>query len=804
MNNSNSNITKQIPYTYRNLPVPGGGFVTGFSFHKNAKDILYARTDIGGVYRYDFANDTWVSLMDHVTNLNLSESYPLAIALDPKNEDSLYIACGDHKTGTLCISYDRGNHFIYRSIPCPVHGNSPGRGTGDRLMLDPNNSRVIYFASQTRGLLRSMDEGMTWEFLTVCEDKEKEQNEYDLTCLFIDSRRTSTITSGMNNNNTNNNSNTNETALSTTLIVSTSGVVNRTNDLTRGHCLYISTDCGNTFHKLAQPAHIASSNRISGLVAQRMDYDGTYLYVTMAASGEPNYSFFSNYSCDSGSSFDGRLLRYQMGDDGKILDYVDITPDTGRKQNEYGLSGISSNRDIPGLLLCTTICRKDSDIIFLSKDYGSSWEEILCGTAIGNIDFNVPYMKPEYNGNASIIHWMSDIKINPYDMNHAVFNTGTGIFMTDNLLDSSPTWYPSCRGLEETVHLNIYSPPSGDVKLIDILGDLGGFAFTDLDTPPENTFADEQRNRYITCMNADYPDCNPNIVVATPRGNWTGKTIGGLILSKDQCKTFKRLSHPYGLSSYIDTLLDRIKLPNINSGWCAISSDSSSLLWTIADGNRLPLTGAVLTCDEGDTWEKVLIYNTKNNLIQDSNTQLKIMADRVNPSIFYGFGENSRIYVSRDYGKTFYEHEVPSCFPIHNLGSLDGSHHVEIRVESGKEGVIWIALNYNGLWKLVYHADTNTFKYHKITKEGESVFAQGMGLGKDTKVKTLYICGEIEGIYGFYRSFNEGNTWERINTTNQMYGDVKCIIGDPRVFGRFYIATGSRGVLYGEEIVYHN
>ena len=52
-------ITAQIPYRYKNAPIPGGGYVTGFVFHKRVPGILYARTDIGGVYRYLYGENRW-------------------------------------------------------------------------------------------------------------------------------------------------------------------------------------------------------------------------------------------------------------------------------------------------------------------------------------------------------------------------------------------------------------------------------------------------------------------------------------------------------------------------------------------------------------------------------------------------------------------------------------------------------------------------------------------------------------------------------------------------------------------------
>lgn len=101
---------KQIAYEYRNLPIPGGGYVTGLLYHKKKKNLLYARTDIGGTYRFDAEKQRWISLIPHVTMEDLSESFPISFALDDDKPEMLYIACGVNaeKSGVLAISEDYG------------------------------------------------------------------------------------------------------------------------------------------------------------------------------------------------------------------------------------------------------------------------------------------------------------------------------------------------------------------------------------------------------------------------------------------------------------------------------------------------------------------------------------------------------------------------------------------------------------------------------------------------------------------------------------------------------------------------
>jgi xyloglucan-specific exo-beta-1,4-glucanase len=822
-----------IPYDYKNVPIPGGGFVTGFVFHPTKGNILYARTDIGGCYRFDFDKKLWIPLVDEANNNDLSATFPLSIAINKSKPEEFYIACGDGEHGRLSISKDYGESFTNLDIPSPIHGNYPGRGTGERLVIDDNNSEVIYFGSMKKGLLRSEDGGKTWSGLKVGE-----YNETEITFVYVDAR--TIIKDSIHR--------------SKTIIVGTTGEANKRYEKIRGNSLYISNDGGESFLPLPEPEPVITEQScIAGFVGSRCSFDGTYLYITAVSTGAYASYGFSSYACDSNHPADGRLLRFLINEDGIVSEYTDVTPmiaaipeiqetykvkDNNKteilyKQHESyekikigcGLGGVATTKQVPGLVVCTTIARNSGEMILISRDCGVTWSVNLHGLTTGKIEFTVPYMKPEYNGNSSLIHWLSDIKINPHNPNHAIFNTGTGVFMTFNLLDSDCKWISETYGIEETVHLNIYSPPEGKVKLIDILGDLGGFAFSDLDKPAENTFADREGNRYITCCNGDYSDLDSNYVVATPRGNWTGKTKGGVIFSTDQCKTFNLLSHPFGLSPFIDELLTEINKPNINSGWAAISPDCKTIIWSIAKRISLPANAVVYTLDAGKTWFQSKVYDISGKLLQDemiipkepANLKaggwkaykeyigniigLKVFADRVNSNIFYGFGDHSKLYVSKDGGRSFYQLPTPSGMPILNLAGIDGGNLAEIRVESNKEGVIWIAFGEGGLWKLEYHMEQNEFKAFKITKDKDVIDCQGMGKGLNDQCKALYVSGTMKGVYGIWQSLDEGKTWNQINNQKQMYGQIRGITGDPRVFGRVYVATGTRGVLYGEPCV---
>ncbi len=788
---------EQIAYEYRNCPVPGGGFVTGFVFHER-EQVCYARTDIGGMYRRDFAQKRWLPLNDAATGEHSEDTYPLSMAVDKERPERLFVVCGKPEgNGYLLLSENYGQSYVKKPLSCPVHGNRPGRSTGERLLFD---NGVLYFASQTAGLMRSADMGDSWESIPVFQ-------EYNLTFLW---KKEDVIVAGSNG----------------------AGAPRAEN--VRGEALFVSYDAGESWSVLPMPEPVyVEAAQVMGFVPQRCCFDGEYLYVTFTATEGWHYQGMDCYSCDTGQCLDGRVWRYLLRN-GSFAAPEDVTPyggridvsgytveqywqldllrapelrrgeDAGGRWMSGGFSGIDY-RD--GMLVCTTIGIKGPDVVFASTNHGQSWHPILCGLAIGRMNIDVPYMKPEYNSNGSIVHWMADIKINPHNTGEAFITTGTGIFSIRNLraaLDSlcrvsreaiMPEWYSDSNGVEETVHLNVYSLPAGPVQVLDILGDLGGFAFTNLDKPCENTFADEQGRRYITCLNADFAEQQPNLVVATPRGNWVGETKGGVILSEDYGQHFVHLGYPYGLTEKIDALCDHMQQPNVNSGWVAITADAENIVWAIADRTGF-LSDCVVWREHTGTWQQSKFYNQEKEALTEA-VGLHIYSDRVNVNRMYAFGTGGRIFVSTDKGKTFWEKSIPEGFP----GTLFESWRTscQITVDYDTEGRLYLAVEHAGLYRLQYQSESGEFTLECLTGTGEYARCVGLGVAPSAgKSKVLYMVGRLAGSYGFYRSLDEGVGFERINTELQMYGDIRAICGDRRKYGRFFLATGSRGLLYGE------
>ncbi len=764
---------ENVYYRFKSLSVPGGGFVTGFIFHPHER-MLCARTDIGGIYSFDFNAEGWIPLNTGLNEFQHHLTQPVSIAFASENPDMLFAVCGDcwlnpatgirKGSSAFLISSDRGESFAEKQVPFKANGNAPARGTGERLAY--RNGR-LFFGSQEDGLWVSDNLGDSWEKTSFPEKN----------CAFVFAHPESDI-----------------------LIISCTGETLSTGN-TSGHTLYISYDNGGSFEKLTAPLPLNDERcDYNGFVAGGIGYYGNKIYISFTHPYKSSFGRWNSYACDNGGGFDGRVYVYEIID-GKAAFSEDITPQTEnfsdgnpRRRLPFGMGGI----DVYGnsVVVCSAGGRGDG--IFISRDGGKSYD-VIKSNDTDRFVIDVPYQKPEYNAGRVPLHWMSSLRIDPHNPDFAVFNTGTGPFAVRNIISGKPYITSLSYGMEETVHLNIYGIPSGKNKVIDIIGDLGGFAFRDLDKPCENSFGDENNHRYITCINADFVPDNPDIFVAAARGNWTGHTKGGVILTYDGGDSFTHIGYPENISEKLNGLIDAIKKPNTNSGWTAISCDGKIILWTLAEKWQfLPCYGAVRYDTDSRSFTKIRIYNLDGDDISESNEQLKLFSDRTDCSIFYGFGDNGQLYISRDKGESFYQRKAPDNFPKCRMSGFDGFKGGEIRFLPHKKGTCYAALMGHGLWRIDFR---DTVTAARITDDGDFVKSVGFGKGGNDDIPAIYISGTLFGEYGFWRSFDGGESWARFNTDKQMYGQITSMDGDFRKKGRVYIATGFMGALYGEESI---
>jgi hypothetical protein len=161
-------------YVWKNAVIGGGGYVTGIEYHPAAPGLAYARTDVGGVYRRDSAAGPWIPLNDWVGGLDneFMDLGVLSVGLDPADADRVYLACGQYlewwaPPARFMSSSDRGATWTDIALPFKLGGNLNGRGTGERLAVDPHDGTRIFLGTTADGIWRSTDRGATWTRLTA-------------------------------------------------------------------------------------------------------------------------------------------------------------------------------------------------------------------------------------------------------------------------------------------------------------------------------------------------------------------------------------------------------------------------------------------------------------------------------------------------------------------------------------------------------------------------------------------------------------------------------------------------------------
>jgi hypothetical protein len=707
-------------YRWKSVQILGGGFVSGVIFSQQRKDLVYARTDIGGAYRYSPKDESWLSISDQWGRDQANYWGIESFALDPTNPNRLYLACGTYTQdwagqAAMLRSNDQGKTFDVFPTPFKMGGNEDGRSNGERLSVDPNDPKVIWFGSRKNGLWKSTNEaesfGPVGSFTAPNDDWG-----VGITFVTIDGK---SGTPG---------------APSPVLYVGAA---------TPEASVWVSRDGGSTFQVLGgQP---------KGLIASHGELDGKgALYVTYGDHPGPN------------NVKSGAVYRFEL--DKKTA--TDITPAAPSKDDAFGYGGLALDAQHPGTLLVSTIDRWTvGDEIFRSTDSGHTWK-----SAGKNADWTDGGAKYLYWGKSELKtpHWMGDIDIDPFNSDRAMVVNGAGIWATTNVtaVDSGkrPEWRFFNKELEET-SVGVVVAPTEGAQLLSGVGDICGFYHANVDQPPaQGAYSNPGCNG---TTGIDYAANAPKVVVRVGRTWGKGEMHGAV--SKDGGISWRAFAtEPSGANT---------------GGMVAMSADGKSILWTFKGAPSM------VSFDQGTRWELPEGLPPAAKLADWANFDVQPAADRVNPSKIYVLSATKgQVFVSRDQGKHFVA--TASGLPQQPEWALMTS---SIRTVSGREGDVWITTG-----KAVYRSTDSGESFDTVGSVDEG-YAVGFGKAAPGKpYPAIYLLGMVSGEKGAYRSVDEGKSWERISDDQHRFGFANLIEGDQRTFGRVYIGTPGRGILYGD------
>lgn len=705
-------------YAWNNVAIGGGGFVTGIVFHPKERGLAYVRTDVGGAYRWDDQAQRWIALTDWLgpedENLIGIES----LAVDPSDPERVYLAAGTYtnaKTGNGAIlrSADRGRTFQRTDLPFKLGGNDMGRGNGERLAVDPNDGRVLFFGSRGAGLWRSGDGGASWSQVKSFPDI------------------ATSASAGV------------QTAWAGLQVV---GIV------------FVEFDPASGGKGAPTPKLYAGVSTRDASLYQSGDGGATWTAVPGQPEGlRPNHmvrassgAYFLSYGDEPGPNTmnNGAVWKYTPATDA----WEDITPasqSTDTERDGFGWGAVAVDPRNPDVLLATTFCRYGPhDDIYRSSDGGHSWAPLFPRSRFD-------HSAAAWTRDASP-HWMADIKIDPFDADHAIFVTGYGLWASRNLTafdrGQHVDWWFKNTGLEETVPLALASPPQG-APLLSGLGDIDGFRHDDLDKP----MLQFTGPRLTNTESLAYAGQAPQVVVrsGTVRHRVHNEVRAAYSLDGGKTWTSFASEPPEGEGA----------------GHITIAADGKRVIWTPDKA-----ANAWVSADFGKRWQK----------IKGVPARAVIEADKVDEGLYYAFdGVTGKLYVSGNGGVEFKEVAA-------GVGEFGDWFRPEIRPDPQRNAVVYLTASWRGLLR---------WSAGRLERLPGVENADSLGLGKPkegSSVPTLFVSGKVDDKTGLFRSDDDGRHWQRIDDDAHRYGKIAHVTGDPRRYGRVYFAGSGRGIVYGD------
>ena len=790
-------------FHWRNVNIQGMGYVTGLVVAPSAPYDVYVRTDIGGAYRFDRGKNRWLPLMDMFdTSFSKGGVGVESIAVDPQKPERVYAAV-DHindkfddngklkykYSGEVMVSDNRGKTWQTTNLGSKnifVGPNQDYRSeTGERLVVDPNQQGLVYFASRRDGLWR-WDAKSDWQQVSgglpdpsnipdyKTSDGKANKKIAGFTFVAFDQQ------TGGNNQATQ------------TIYV---GV--------HGSGVWRSIDAGKSWSNI-----VGEKNPLRGVVAS----DGT-LYVSFGSRGK------------NAKKLPRSILKYQQGK------WTDVTPDG----NDKVYSAITVQVNQPN-----TVMAVSSKHVYRSTDGGKNWQKQTMEMSAKNksltkdVNTSAPgYYHEDASGGAAAI------VIDPGNPKQVWWTNGWGVARTDNVTLEDPHYKWLMENLEELDTNMVRVPPKpkseGGADLLSAVHDMIGFRHIERYSVPNHKIdpIDLPINPDFKWANPDwqhYPIPFPHVAGATGmdyaykkpdyaafvgfhqwQGNWP---IHGI--TNDNGKTWRAFPSVPEEDLWQSDGSKKQKTFAIGGQIAMSPTNPQNMVWAPSWG-----TWTHYTKDGGRTWKIAYNldhpsqpedYDPKNNdhthyealpkawsnSISPWLSSYVLAADRQDPKgeTFYYF-RGSTFFYSNDGGANWRK-GAEGNFPSWIIRPA-------IVPNPTQQGDVWMsfARNPEDVDGNKLYRSLDGGKTFNIVPSVDTCEFITFGKGAAEKQPYIYMFGRVNGATkdAIYKSEDMGQTWIQISNPQRLqFPGLTWLEGDMRRPNLVYAALTGRGIMVGETL----
>ena len=403
--------------------------------------------------------------------------------------------------------------------------------------------------------------------------------------------------------------------------------------------------------------------------------------------------------------------------------------------------------------------------LLVSYDSGESWARI------NNVTITSSFL---WNQGDSEGQHCSQLTFDPSDPNKLYYTGFSGLWHTADFQAAEVQWRNDmASGHEEIVNTGLVAyPPNNDGNTIGVnSADHAGWTLGDLQAFPMQDIGDlvTPAGSFIKGAGTAVCELQPENIVVSSTVNWEGSN-GFLLASNNGGQDFSPLS------GYT---------PSWGKAILAIAQDDPSNIVAVNQ------EGVKYSTNGGNTFQSAAGVNgiaIANNVFFQFRP---LTADAGANNTFYLYDRSSgQVHRSINSGQNWTQRGVITGFTLSN----ESGQSTRLLSAFGWAGHLWINHHSKGIRRSTDGGATWTTIPNVIN-------AIAMSIGKEESAgdyPTLYFYGRLSGDIEdwFYRSTNEGASWDRVFHENNLYlgAATRHLIADRDEFGKFYVGTSGFGV----------